>query len=368
MKLRHIICIAAAAGALDLLDGCARIAVSEEPDSQTTIGFNAGTLLLKDDASTKAASFKDDFGVNDKIAVFGRRYGNSKTTDVFGETDPNTGITTGTVVEKTSTTEWTYSPLRVWYWLTEGDYYDFLGVYPIDKGTTRMDVTGNLAIQTHYSVGYSNYDLMYAIYRRYGNDNDRISAVPLTFRHALSAVSIIFDNESNTQDITIDSYEFTNMVVEAYAKATMDGIGNPDILWINTVRNTEPIRRVEPQDAVLTGKNKSGTHRYTGAFDFMIPTALDAASTGVANDQEHMPHLVVTFTPAGQSSIETSILLKDIQRDPLNGDYTPVDVWEPGIRYTYHVNIRLDGGVQIYVITTEWDNIYAETPGVMIND
>lgn len=357
--------MAAAAGALALWGGCARIDVPE-PDSKNAIVFSARMQLLKDDASTKAGTFKEDFEVGDKIAVFGRRHGNNQSTDVFGETDPDTGIGTGTLVEKTSATAWTYSPLKAWYWLTEGDYYDFLAVYPSDKGTTRMDVPGNLTIQTHYSVNTSNYDLLYALCRRYGSEHDRTSAVPLNFSHALSAVRIIFDNDSNTQDITIDSYEFTHMVVDAYAETTMDVIGHPEILWINTVRNASAIRRVEP-GALLTGKSKSGEHRYTGAFDFMIPTSLDATSNGIEGDQEHMPQLVVRFTPAGQSTIESAILLKNIQRDPMNGDTTPVNIWEPGIRYTYHVSIRLDGGVQIYVITTEWDNVYAETPGVMID-
>ena len=348
--------MAAVAGALFLLGGCASVAVPD-PDVKNDISFTPGTQLLKDENPTKAGSFKEgDFEIGDKIAVFGRRYGNSQTSEVFN----------GTIVEKTGASQWEYTPLKAWYWLTEGDYYDFLGVYPTGKGTSRMNIPGNLAIQTHYSISYSNYDLMYALYRRYGNDNDRISTVPLSFRHALSAVRIIFDNDSNTQDITVDSYEFTNMVVDADAKATMNGIGNPEILWINTVRNSSAIRRVEPETP-LTGKNHSGDHRYTGAFDFMIPTALDASSTGLADDEEHMPHLVVRFTPTGESTIETSILLKSIQRDPLNGDTTPVDVWEPGIRYTYHISIRLDGDVQIYVITTEWDNVYAETPGVLIN-
>lgn len=348
--------MAAIAGALFLLGGCAREAVPE-PDGNNAIGFAPGKQLLQDEYPTKAGTLKEgEFQIGDKIAVFGRRHGNSQTTEVFN----------GTLVEKISASEWSYTPLKAWYWLTDGDYYDFLGVYPSDKGTSRMDVPGNLAIQTHYNINYSNYDLMYALNRRYGNETDRISPVPLHFGHALSAVRIIFDNDSNNQDITLESYEFTDMVVEAYAKATMDGIGNPEITWINTVRNACSVRLVEPS-ALLTGKDKSGDHRYTGEFDLMIPTSLDAASNGVAGDQERMPHLVVRFTPTGQSTIETTLLLKDIQRDPLNGDTTPVDVWESGIRYTYHVSIRLDGGVQIYVITTEWDNVYAETPGVMID-
>ena len=356
MKPGHIIHLAAVACALFLWEGCARIAVPE-PDGSNVIGFNAGTMLLNDDCATKTGSFKEgEFAMGDKIAVFGRRYGNSQSTDVFN----------GTVVEKMDATTWEYSPLKAWFWITEGDYYDFIGVYPSDKGTSRMDVSGNLAIETHYSINTSNYDLMYALYRRHGSDNDRISAVPLNFQHALCAVRIIFDNDSNDQDITVNSYSFTNMIISADVKATMDVIGNPEITWINTERNGSAVRGVLPH-ALLTGKNKSGDHHYSGTFDFLIPTALDATSNGITGDEAHMPQLVVNFTPTGQSAIETRVLLKSIQRDPLNGNTTPVDVWEPGIRYTYHVSIRLDGGVLISVITTEWDNVYAETPGVMID-
>ena len=344
------------AGALFLLEGCARLTYPE-PDGNNAIGFNPGTMLLKDDAPTKAGSFKEgDFAVGDKIAVFGRRYGNSQTSDVFN----------GTIVEKKNATEWEYSPLKGWYWLTEGDYYDFLGVYPTGKGTSIMDVPGNLAIKTHYRISADNYDLMYALYRRHGSEHDRISAVPLTFRHALCAVRIIFDNDSNGQDFTVNSYGFTHMINAADAKATMDVVGYPEIIWINTDLNSSEVRHVEP-NAFLAGKNNSGSHSYTGAFDFLIPTSLDATSNGVAGDEDHMPHLVVRYTPTGQSTLETSILLKSIQRDPLNGDNTPIDVWKSGIRYTYHISIRMDGDVQIFVVTTEWDNVYAETPGVMID-
>ena len=99
--------MAAVAGALVLWGGCARID-DPEPDGKNTIGFNPGTLLLQDDAPTKAGTLKGgDFEIGDKIAVFGRRYGNSQTSDVFNNT----------VVEKTSATEWTYAPLKAWYWL-----------------------------------------------------------------------------------------------------------------------------------------------------------------------------------------------------------------------------------------------------------
>ena len=38
-----------------------------------------------------------------------------------------------------------------------------------------------------------------------------------------------------------------------------------------------------------------------------------------------------------------------------------------GVKYTYHVVIRLDGDVLVTVITTDWDRFDAETPGLLID-
>ena len=338
------------------MEGCAHVAVPETDDSQAAIGFIPGAMLLNDDAGTKAAVFKEgDFQNDDIIAVFGRHHGINDPTDIF----------VNTPVQNKGEDYWVYSPLKHWNWLSEGDYYDFLSVYPSGKGTARMDIPGNLAILTHYDLSDSdnnNYDLMYALYRRHYSRVDE--PVPLNFHHTLSAVRVVFENDSNNQDITVNSYEFTHMVISADAKATMDGIGNPEVTWIDAIHSADAIRQVTP-GALLKGKKYSGEHSYTGPFDFFIPTALDATSDGSA-DESKMPHLHISYT-SGQTQQEADILLKSISRNPLNGDHTPVEVWEPGVRYTYNINIRMDGGVQIIVVTTEWDNIYAETPGVMID-
>ena len=77
-----------------------------------------------------------------------------------------------------------------------------------------------------------------------------------------------------------------------------------------------------------------------------------------------MPRLNVGFT-ANDTPLTPSILLKDIQRTKYDTE-DPITVWEPGIRYTYHIGIRLDGGIVVRVVTTEWDEIEAETPGLLI--
>ncbi|MBQ9548024.1 MAG: fimbrillin family protein [Bacteroidales bacterium] len=353
--MKRIIRMAAAA-ALSLLGGCVRIAdPGLKPFSEGTIGFEAGSLLLRSDAPSRAGSFKDsDFAVDESILMFGQYHDNVNNSIIFN----------GTPITKHASS-WDYSPGRAWVWTSEGDWYDFLAAYPTDKGTSVMDISGNLAIKTDYALASDNYDLLYAAKRRNGNEADLTAVVPMTFRHVLSAVQVVVNNESKYASFTLDSYEFRHLIVQASAKATMDGFGDPEFSFINTVRNGSSVRGYSSLATTLTGTKVSGTHSFEGDFDLFIPGPLDAASNG-SSSEEYMPQLVLKYTPDGGVQQTESILLKDIQRDPLHGDTSTIGVWSSGIKYTYYVNIRLDGGVLVTVVTTDWDPVEAETPGLLI--
>ena len=357
MRLGVIIRMAAAAAALSFAGGCVRTAdLAPDPSSNRVIGFDAGSLLLRDDdAPSRAGSFKEgDFAVDESIKVFGRRHAHEEDAVIFD----------GTTVTK-GASSWSYTNPRYWLWETEGDYYDFLAAYPSDKGTSIMDIPGNMAISTDYDLESDDYDLLYAVRRRRGDEVNRSSTVPLAFRHVLCAVKVVIVNDSKYASLTLNSYEFRHVVVEASAKATLDGLGNPEFSWINTVRNGLAIRGYSSLATTLVGKKVAGTHSREGDMDLFIPGSLSATSNG-SSSEDYMPHLYVSYTPDGESETTAEILLKDIQRDPMHGDTTPIDTWSPGVKYTYYINIRLDGGVVVSVITTEWDSVEAETPGLMI--
>ena len=40
--------------------------------------------------------------------------------------------------------------------------------------------------------------------------------------------------------------------------------------------------------------------------------------------------------------------------------------WTQGTRYHYDIHIRIGGGIRITVRATDWEIIYAETPGLTI--
>jgi hypothetical protein len=76
-----------------------------------------------------------------------------------------------------------------------------------------------------------------------------------------------------------------------------------------------------------------------------------------------MPALLITYTPEGGVQKTAVISLKGIQRQ----DGTPITSWETGVKYTYYVTMRLDGGLLVKITTTGWDTVEAETPGLVID-
>nr|MCR5519066.1 hypothetical protein [Bacteroidales bacterium] len=101
--------------------------------------------------------------------------------------------------------------------------------------------------------------------------------------------------------------------------------------------------------------------RYECAYDFMIPQQLDQA-VGSGSDEANMPRLLLTYTPEGGSQSTADICLKNIPRQ----DDTAITSWEMGVKYVYYVSMRLDGGLLVSIVTTAWDDVEAETPGLLI--
>lgn len=352
MKDFSIIRIAASLAGCILLTGCVRVG-DPDPAVGEAISFDAGSLLLRDDATRATLLEGGEFAVGQTIDVFGRRHVNEADDIIFN----------GTEVQKKSALLWDYTPHRYWYWINETDYYDFLGVYPCDKAVV-MDIPGNLAVKAFYDItAGDNYDLLMAGYRRSGNAANRLGTVPLGFSHMLSAVRVIVTNDSKDSNFTLDSYAFQHIIVKASAKVTIDALSMPEFSWIDTQRNTTEYRGYTP-DVVLYGKNNAGDHSREGAWDFFVPADLSLTSNG-SDSEDYMPRLNLSYT-SGVVHYTESILLKDVRcNERADGD--PIDTWEAGVKYSYHIHIRLDGGVLVSVITTKWDQIDAETPGLLID-
>ena len=356
-----------------------------EPDEYTdgaVIRFDAGVDLLSRSTLNESTSFTD----GQKFRVFGRRVGEGKNTNLFGDS--------GTVVTLDTSPDpdvWDYSPKQYWYWITSSNYYDFLAVHGnhLLHPATRMDIPGNLAISKEYALA-DDYDLLMAGTRRRGDAAARSAKVHLEFQHMLCAVRVVVINESAGVNLTLKSLSFHNLISQAKAKVTIDALNKPEFSWIDTQRpgskavfTEDPMDPLvlAPGDATWTALDPSDPGYVAPVYDLFIPADLTETNNGSPapeledfNDDMDaymaaavavLPYLEVQFQSGSDPAETHRIPLKDIQTSRYVTD-DPITEWERGVKYTYYITVRLDGGVIVTVITTEWDAILGETPGILI--
>lgn len=366
-------------GALLLAWSCARVDVPGDTASDNcVIGFEASIEDLQSDGTRSTLVNGPGFTDGASFRVYGRRVGEGQNTRILG--------VAGTMVTwDSSEEEWSYSPDHYWYWMNAANYYDFLAAYPDPDGanqSSRMvdgsaqEIAGNLAIQKPYKLA-DDYDLMLAGTRRTGAiAATRTNPVPLTFQHMLCAVKVKVKNESSSASITLNSIKFDNLVHSANAKVTIDATGAPEFSWIDTQRKSDLVNYASPGSSI-----SAGSSYFPAAFTLFIPADLtvaidggmkpDAGDYDVPADYEtaltayrsKIPHLIIDYSPSDGA---VSIPLVDIQKVRY-GTEDSISEWEMGVKYTYNITIRLDGNVIVTVITTEWDDVPAETPGLLID-
>ena len=354
MLKRVVFITAVFACTLSFLAGCtARLDPVRE---EGIISFSAGSPLLMDD-NTKTGNGSLTESVNDigDFKVFARR-NNDAVNPVFD------GVTVTHSGDK-----WTYEDIQQWNWQSTSDYYDFLAISPALSATSRMDVSGNLAVSTHFDISVDNYDLLYAEYHRQGTVSNPSSVVTMPFKHLTSAVQIVFRNKSDATSVTLNSYKFKNLTVAGDAKVSLDAFGVAYPEWINTERNGSDVRNYTipgGKKTIAAGSSYSGDEFY----NLMIPQRLDQTA-GIGNLEVNMPRLFVSYTPEGGSETTAEIVLKSVTL--LEDSTTPILTWERGVKYIYYLDIRLDGGVKVTVVTTTWEplpweQVEGETPGILI--
>lgn len=342
MHNHSIIRIAAAACTLSLLAGCtARL----DPAEEKVISFHAGNALLRDDANTKGGTLKTAFEENDLFFVWGAKTISQSHSPIFiGQ-----GVSyNGTV--------WTYSPLC--FWDSNTNRYDFLAISGPSSASNVTCTPSSLPLQASltYSPTSSQYDLMAACTER---SDGSTSPVNLDFHHLLSAVSVVVYNDSPSQSITLNSYKFKNLCTQATLTLEQDG-NTPQSGWGSFSYDSNMVLGDDPNpDAALAS---GGTYYPTSTVtDFMIPQALNLVGSA-------LPTLVIDYTyqEAGDpepTNVVTQIRLQDIK---ILGSDEAITLWQSGVRYNYEIHIRMGGGIRVHVITTEWEVVDAETPGLMI--
>lgn len=314
--------------------GCTRV---YDPVREQEICFRAGSLLLND-AVTKA-----DFENGASFYVFGAKTISLTHYPVF----------TGQEVTYDGNA-WSYSPAR--FWDPNASQYDFLAISGPSSASGISCTPSSLPLRATvtYSPTTSQYDLMAACADR---TDGSVAPVNLEFHHMLSAVSVVVYNDSPSQSVTLNSYGFKNLCTQATMTVEQD-LNTPESGWGSPSYDSNVVLG-DDNGAVLAS---GGSHYPASAItDYMIPQALNPLGSSV-------PALVLSYTyqEAGDpepTSVVTPIRLQDIK---ILGSDEAITSWQPGVKYTYQIHIRMGGGIRVHVITTEWEEVNAETPGLMI--
>lgn len=369
LRIHHILIVLAAAL---WSGGCTRQPLPDSDGGE--IRFGAGAVQLEETKGSYPQNTLDQrtsFEINDEIAVYAwHQYEGQQ---VFDDRVDNRAIVT---CVDPAVDDWTYSDKKKWSW-HDNDYYDFLAVTKKVGGaaltpgsvTTIAPTSGNtFSLSVPYDARRDHYDLMMAGTRRRVTDVDPSAVVQLDFRHMLCAVRVVFYRDFGSQKFVVTSYGFSDLIVAAnivwgwdetdkVCKVSLDNTEHnhqarfgfdreSDKPWLDS-RNFEFDNGYDP------GHYDSAYH-----YDLLIPQNLDSTDS---------PSLVVKLhdnvDPAFNPYEPDPIPLKDIK---IKNTDTPITAWEPGKVYTYEVHILLNGGVLVNVITTEWDEVEAQTPGLMI--
>lgn len=354
---RKRIIIGVALGCILILSGCRREVLPDEGGN--LIRFSMGAALTSQtEPATKFGDMKEgeSFASGDEVLVYGRR-----------NTDDN--VFDGVTVTRNDS-GWSYAIPQYWNWASSTDYYDFLAVYSpsgVSLQTNYDGASDPLELKVMYNVASAQYDLMLAGKRRNYNDGEnRLERVSLNFKHMLCAVKVNVTNGSSARTFILKGYHFENLVVTgtALVTATYDAQGNPAFAWDEKSRLGMSVGggKVYDSNGKLgqeIGFEDSNKFYYFDGWDLMIPQ----------NHNEKFgssyPALVVDYTLPGDNptDIHARVLLKDVLTD---AGVPAIPSWEVGKRYCYEITISLDGGVQVRVTTTDWENVAAETPGLLI--
>lgn len=338
-----------------MLAGCSKRPLAES--GADDINFSASAVRLETD--TKSGGTLDErteFAVDDVIKVYGWHHRASEL--VFN----------GQTVTKTAEDPWNYSPKKKWRW-QDSDYYDFFAV-PNGVSATPASVEP-FSLSVSYDATASQYDLLMAGVRHKISDSNPSRVVDFNFQHMLSAVKVIFYKYTGGEAVVVTSYHFRDLVVSADVETYWDdGYKKFDSRLANTLRlDSEQFgeNRIQPWTNEANYLTDSAVPYDPAFFDLLPPQDLDPDSGAPSLVVRYMDNVDKdpddgVFLPNEYTS--PLILLKDI---PVKGTKDQfITRWEPGHKYIYEVHILFNGGVLVNVITTEWDEIPAQTPGLMI--
>ena len=337
---------------LVLADGCEPLA----PDSNgSVISFSASSLKLSAGDTKGGTTIEGtNFAGSEKIAVFGWHSEGTGDKWVFTNKDVTCGAVEGSI-NKTS-----YTPGVPWEWVNHTtDYYDFIAFYKWKSGTYTKTASPT-SVTVPYDAMTDQYDLMAAGSRRLGSAEKPNEVVPLTFRHLLCAVRVIIYNDSEAKPFTLTDLHFHGLVVSDRVVLTLTPPSTISEEWIDPATNTgSELFGFNSDVAVDYGTSYIWPNGLAGNYILLAPQTLTGSSK---LEISYSYNAGTELAPVNKNS-SLSLGLSTI---PNATDGQLLTSWEQGRKYDYNIHIRVDGGVVVSVVTTEWDPIEAQTHGIMI--
>ncbi len=371
---RIIRILATAAGCALLLAGCS-LRLDPAPVTDGAISFSAGSALLLDDAKdTKSGEIKSAFEVGDVIFVWGAKTISSTKYTVFSGDAVSLEEDNGNPLLDV----WDYTSHR--FWDSNASQYDFMAITgPTSASAVTCDPAnpGPMQATVSYNVLDTQCDLMAACHQRNPVTIDRVG---FEFQHLLSAVSVKIVNDSPTLPVQLNYYGFKFIGTSAECMLRQSGNGLANIStgnWLNPAGYSSTVALgmkgfdpavsfatlVKPSDVDYESPADPENPKYnfyptSTIYDMMIPQELDLTNPGI-------PQLVISYeyNDGEDHEIVTPVYLRDIK---VRGSEDKIVRWEPGKKYSYEIHIRLGGGINVTVTTTDWEDVIAETPGLAI--
>ena len=257
--------------------------------------------------------------------------------------------------------KWTYSPLR--YWQKSGVYH-FRAIYPISANTSSA-ISNGTTIVAEYSMMTEDYDLMVANSEPRDMTTNDHSVVPLNFRHALTAVSFVFQKGTRGASVGyhLDSFELNHLVsVGTLVFSSTAQNASLDNQWW-TAEQLRPASlyhwdRANPGEIPVPVSYNSFGSTVSGTtwpeWHCVLPQAISTYE-----DEKPSVTFSTTIKTGGTYSEPafTTILLPETYKE--NNVTKPV-VWEAGKKYVYYIQIQ-PGGATIDVEILPWDEFKVST-------
>jgi len=346
MRMKKVMILAVAALATI---ACSRT-FDVKPEAQQEIGF--GTW-----AETMTKAPMTEFANEAEFDVFGFKWnsGPANQTTVFNGDD---------VKYNSSTSKWSYSPLR--FWDSTFENYTFFAVYPKDKLAAEPNENDysqkGLFVTNELTYDGSTEQLLVAKQKDWPKTSYGNSAVLLVFKHTGSLVDIKFKKHTNLQSavVTVTSIALSDIqtkgtfTVASYNDYNPVGKEVSSVAGLGWALASTPAVNASP--AVAPYLNNSGVSL---AADEGVGTANAAALITdlvvmpqvLAKDSG--PKLTISYTiTTGTSGSAQTVTYTDksfyfgefdkTDPDPVEKDNADprIACWMPGVHYTYYITIN----------------------------